>query len=297
MQGSALALLGTVSASINSRIPNLETQFSSQLPNTIATAIVSRLGDQLKNEFKNEIHSSASQQRNELQELVSIDAIEHLRSLLNLTFYQRREFASMQLARTVVEEKERLELVPVPPSRSSRRGCSCVVQTGYQRLPNPISRRRNVDSPWNIVLSSDSTHHHQRCPVYNECKHKRLEFYMSYCGAFLAAAVKASISMTREAGRFSISPTLSFYSVVPSNAEAFELFDDSFRFVKSQDQLQDFLKIRVQKLAHLYSERKALPYDVDQDGNTVLHVRMSDFVLSRLLNCNPESLPHDGWES
>lgn len=150
---------------------------------------------------------------------------------------------------------------------------------------------------WNFVLYSKSVDHHHRCPVYNnETEHERvLGFNVSYCGTLLAATVKASVSMTRGAGGSAISPTLSFCPVMPSNAENFALFEGVFSSFDNvldevtKDKWQEFFDMRVQRLQRLYSERKASPYDVDQDGNTVLHVCMSDVLSCRLLNATQKA--------
>lgn len=122
-----------------------------------------------------------------------------------------------------------------------------------------------------------------------------LGFNLSYCSTLLAATVKASISMTCGAGGFAISPTLSFCPVTPSNAENFALFEVKTLYpyrpfsIFTEDELQAFFDMRVQRLQRLYSERKASPYDVDQDGNTILHVCMNDVLSGRLLNATQKA--------
>lgn len=66
-------------------LPNIDTEIS-RLPETIETAIVSRLEhdghqlDHFKREIKEEFHSCALQQRSELQKVVSIDAMLWMKS-------------------------------------------------------------------------------------------------------------------------------------------------------------------------------------------------------------------------
>lgn len=101
--------------------------------------------------------------------------------------------------------------------------------------------------------------------------------------------------MTRGAGGFAISPTLSFCPVMPYNAENFALFEVKALVLNrgfseiTEDEWQAFFDTRVQRLQRLYSERKASPYDVDQDGNTVLHVCMNDVLSCRLLNATQKA--------
>lgn len=101
-QHSKLELLGSTSTDTNStaeniqamlqavyphleRLPNMDTEIT-RLPDTIETAIVSRLEhdghqlDHFKREIKEEFHSCALQQRSELQEVVSIDAMLWMKS-------------------------------------------------------------------------------------------------------------------------------------------------------------------------------------------------------------------------
>lgn len=222
-----------------------------------------------------------------------------------LIYHQRRETASIQLGmiqrpdllRTVVEEQERLGLITAQSTKKLRKGCSCFLHTDYRRLPHRHQRSywNNVDSQkgaWNLMLFSNSVDHHHKCPVYNETKHERmLGFNLSYCGTLLAAKVKASLSITRGGGGLAISPTLSFCPIVPTTAENFELFAHNVKhsFLVTNDELHEDFDMPVQRLQRLYSERKASPYDVDQDGNTVLHVCMSVVLSCRLLNATQKA--------
>ena len=75
--------------------------------------------------------------------------------------------------------------------------------------------------------------------------------------------------MKRGAGEFSISPCL---SIVPSNAPAFALLNIDMDELETTKEIQVCFDRRIRQLSRLYSERKALPRDVDQNGDTVLHV-------------------------
>ena len=89
------------------------------------------------------------------------------------------------------------------------------------------------------------------------------------------------MSMTRGSGGFSISPALTFNYVVSSDTEPFKLLDRPFGFdpVKffycglSTADVRATLDLVRRKLFRLYQEGNASPSDVDENGNTVMHVR------------------------
>ncbi len=181
-----------------------------------------------------------------------------------------------RLLRSVIDEKRQHDRHHIS-SRPIRQHCMCRLQTSYKypqtydsRQPHRRSSSRSLIA---VAFSSRRDHHHD-CPLYNEYgKEQVLGLNVSYCGAFLAATVKASILMTQGAGGFSISPCLSFSPVVGSDAPAFRILDTKFpRYVYSAKELQDCLDMRIQQLSRLYSERRASPHDTDQGGNTILHV-------------------------
>ena len=82
--------------------------------------------------------------------------------------------------------------------------------------------------------------------------------------------------MTRGAGGWSISP-FSCYNVVPATAPAFTLLQHLLPNIDLDSptcatKTEDGLDICTKALVRLYSEGKASPYDVNQYGNTILHV-------------------------
>jgi hypothetical protein len=125
-----------------------------------------------------------------------------------------------------------------------------------------------------MIMISNSRSHHQACPRYGEfAQEKILSLYLSYCGLFLAAAIKATLSITRGAGGFSISPSLRYTRIVPSDSPSFALLNINLDNFETAKEMQACFDTCIRQLSRLYSERKALPYDVDQYGDTVLHVR------------------------
>lgn len=91
--------------------------------------------------------------------------------------------------------------------------------------------------------------------------------------------MQAALSMTRGAGGFSISPTLTFSYVVPSGSGAFKLLDFDSTFCRdlalnkiSPADIRAEFEIRTQGILRLYQEGQSSPSDVDENGNTVMHV-------------------------
>ncbi|MCJ1262511.1 hypothetical protein MMC22_002381 [Lobaria immixta] len=146
--------------------------------------------------------------------------------------------------------------------------CSCRPSTAFKALSAP--RLRGSTRSLNAWFSLSSFKHRQDCPLYatSERRHS-IGINLSYCGLILAKAAQASISITRGAGGFSISPTLTFSPVVPSSSAVFSVFD--FGHWDSVTDTQQRLKAFVKKLRQLFQDGKASPFDVDEDGNSLLH--------------------------
>lgn len=179
------------------------------------------------------------------------------------------------LLRSVMEEMQQLGLRHTQLD-AARRRCTCRLQREFRYLQRcslwwwyTRPMRRSLDA----VMISSSRSHHQNCPLYSECEQEKvLSLNLSYRGTLLAATVKATLTMTRGAGGFSINPGLSYSGVVPLDAPAFELLQIDVEEMTSIEELQECFDKRIRQLSRLYSERKASPHDVDQYGNTVLHV-------------------------
>ena len=99
---------------------------------------------------------------------------------------------------------------------------------------------------------------------------------LACCSNFLARAVEASFSLTRGAGGTALSPNLQLRCLVAYDSRAFALIREDFPGDVPGDMTLDDMKIvasqRVQILRQMFQDGKASPYDVDIDGNTLLHV-------------------------
>jgi hypothetical protein len=96
--------------------------------------------------------------------------------------------------------------------------------------------------------------------------------------------------MTRGAGGFSISPSLRYTRIVPLDSPAFALLNINMDNFVTAKEMQACFDICIRELSRLYSERKALPHDVDQYGNTILHVRVNHSEVVLLLTIFGESV-------
>ena len=172
--------------------------------------------------------------------------------------------------------------------------CSCRLKHSktYTRIFSESPRfGRMSNSKWKSMIELESTSHHRTCPLFENLGNTtRAKFRIKRSGALLAGAVEASITITRGAGGLSISPALRCAHVVPRDSLLFELVNPrgvySYRLptspsgrsrsMKNSD-LESSLEISIRGLVGLFRDGKASPYDVDIEGNTLLHVGLTLF--------------------
>ena len=145
---------------------------------------------------------------------------------------------------------------------------------------------RALNPQWKFKFKADSfTHHHHTCPLSaTSAKTAVARFLIRGCGRLLAGAVEASISMTIGAGGLSISHHLRCAHVISRDSPAFQLVDltnqvKNLSITSSKVDLDALLNRRIQELEFLFRAGKASPYDVDLQGNTLLHVRIILFLM------------------
>ena len=138
-----------------------------------------------------------------------------------------------------------------------------------------------------FTFEIESMSHHHSCPLFPKSANTtKARVRLTSCGTFLARAIEASISINRGAGGSSISPVLQCAYKVHDKA-TFQLIDLNFNvpprdgmrdlmmdpFSQNLRHLEASLDIRIHELERLFQAGKASPYDVDLEGNTLLHVR------------------------
>ena len=198
--------------------------------------------------------------------------------------------------RSVCEENDRLKELWRPNNerragclgstdgrRKRRQRCSCKLrhnstQTSYLGMTSY--------SKWKFIFETQSMSHHPTCHLFASSPSTTVaRFRMKRCGALLAGALEASISITRGAGGLSISPNLRCARLVSRDSPAFKLVDHLDRecyelLPKDMGKLEASLDISIHRLALLFRDGKASPYDVDLEGRTLLHVRVLCFTMS-----------------
>lgn len=160
----------------------------------------------------------------------------------------------------------------------TRYRCSCKLK--------PRSFRFGLSSKykWKLVFETKATSHHRTCPLFLiSTSTATTTLRVASCGTFLAGAVEASISIIRGAGGFSISPVLRSAHVVPRDSPAFALIKrhapKESRILRSKRKLDELLDADIHEIELLFRAGKASPYDVDLEGNTLLHVRVTVFCM------------------
>ena len=206
---------------------------------------------------------------------------------------------------SVCAENDRLENLsrPINERREGRlasrdrRGkryqrCSCKTEPNstYTEISSKSSYLRTTSTlMWRFIYETESMSHHHACPFAVSSSSTTLaKFRIKRCGAFLSGAIEVSISITRGAGGFSISPGLRCAHVVPHDNPAFQLI---YRlgndicialqtYTPTIDEIKLSLETGIQDLARLFRDGKASPYDVDLSGITLLHVRLTILSIS-----------------
>lgn len=148
--------------------------------------------------------------------------------------------------------------------------CTCRPRTTRKRSSRTHGKWFPRET-WSVALYTTHSTHHRSCPTFLESSNA-MGFRFSYCGYLLARTLEASVSFTRGAGGFSISPTVSFSALVPSNSPVFRLLEINFSGKPSVHEMSRSFDERIGQILHLFETRAASPYDEDQDGNTLLHV-------------------------
>ena len=166
------------------------------------------------------------------------------------------------LALTTGKEKHTLQRATLVASR-----CNC-------------RRREFVQSStsWSLgpasVSSAVLTQHRSGCPFYaRSAKQHRLFFNIKYTSLMLNIIAGVSMSMKYGAGGLSLSPNLTLKGIRRENSPAFRLFDWKYwtgcgtiaNAIAKMDQVS--LRLR-----QMFDEGIASPFDLDQEGNSLIWV-------------------------
>lgn len=185
------------------------------------------------------------------------------------------------LLRSVTEEGHRMQSEHTDSQRRFLQRCTCRALFRYRRYGHSIvygKKGISMLAPWNVVTFSSSLIHHRDCVLSRESQEtKQFGLRIAFGGPLLRGAIHAAMSMTRGSGGFSLSPALTFNYVVPSNTGQFKLLNSSLgyalRWAPAAD-VRTAFEFRRRELLRLYQEGKASPSDVDENGETVMHVSL-----------------------
>ena len=138
---------------------------------------------------------------------------------------------------------------------------------------------------WKFLFETESISHHPDCYLFAISSSTNVaNIGLKRCGALLSGAIEATISITRGAGGYSISTGLRCAYVVPASNPAFKLLYRLHEVYRSYalyginiKKVKLSLETGIQDLARLFRDGKASPYNVDLDGKTLLHVRLTMF--------------------
>ena len=174
--------------------------------------------------------------------------------------------------------------------RGRRRCQRCSCKPKHNSTYTEISSRNSyfrstTNLKWKFLFQTESISHHPVCYLFATSSSTTVaKFGIKRCGALLSGAIEATISITRGAGGYSISPGLRCAYVVPASNPAFKLLYRLHELYRAYalygidiEKVKMSLETGIQDLTRLFSDGKASPYDVDLDGKTLLHVRLTMF--------------------
>lgn len=154
-----------------------------------------------------------------------------------------------------------------PRSRSVVPRCQCRRQE--RRRTNEIKC-----GPLRMFIETTaSTNHHITCPYYLNTVHStRIGVGTRFISTLLSRVVEGTISGTFGDGGISITPSLSLRFVYHPDSPAFQLLDQLPTYGQNKTAMKMSPEDLRAEMHSLLQTRRASPYDVDQDGRTLLHV-------------------------
>ena len=164
----------------------------------------------------------------------------------------------------------------------SRRRMKCNCNAKYTNVSHDEARSTRrfgwlFGHAWIYRSGLSSTKLHRRtCPMLlTSPAVVTARLSIGVCGALLRGAAEATFSITRGAGGFSISRALHCMRVVDDSTKTFTLvgsLDKDCPYACRIEVWEYRLNRRIQEIECLFREGQATPYDVDLEGNTLLHV-------------------------
>jgi hypothetical protein len=249
--------------------------------------------------------SSTATQVNHIQQTVSsIESVmnDDITSILQATADVRQRFESLQDAVVrVVPETEQIfkrfvetykrnentiegdtQLVCVSGSAaieslSSQPDRVTAISTPSRCLCRKWNRKRVKDvnsGPVRIFRETlSSASHHESCPYYTDtARTVRIGFGTRILNPLLSRLMEGTFTATFGAGGVSIYPSLNLRSVYRPNSPAFKLLDDLGNDKYPTDTMKMSPDVLRAEFRRLFQNHEASPFDVDEEGRTLIHV-------------------------
>jgi len=125
-----------------------------------------------------------------------------------------------------------------------------------------------------LAHSESVIEHYRSCPLRNPNPDKEpKEFALEHMKSVFGTTLKLGMKLTRDAGNLSIGPLLTLRGVVQNDSPVFALFT-SYSINQHKDDLGEYMDYASTRMLQLFNDKKSLchPYDVNENGQTVLHV-------------------------
>jgi len=125
-----------------------------------------------------------------------------------------------------------------------------------------------------LARSESVIDHYRSCPLWNPKPGKKSkELALEHVKSVFGATLKVGVKLTRDAGNLSIGPLLTLRGVVRNDSPVFALFN-RVTVNRHKYELREYMDYAAKRMLQLFNDKgsQCHPYDVDEDGRTVLHV-------------------------
>lgn len=170
---------------------------------------------------------------------------------------------------------------PYTTSGVSQRLCTC----------HPRKRQSSQRYRWISFVSTEAYRHRPTCPYSAHAdRDQTFAAQFSICNGLVSFCVQAGWQRSKRGGWNSIAPVLRYRAVVPRGTGAFGVLRDAKIAIQrlewrdiSQEQLTGILTTTTTTLQRAY-RTYASPYDIDEDGRSLLYVCLCPIHEIELLN-------------
>jgi hypothetical protein len=116
--------------------------------------------------------------------------------------------------------------------------------------------------------------HYRSCSLRNVKPDKEsTELALIQVKSVFGTTLELGIKLTRDAGNLSIGPLLTLRGMVRNDSQVFALFVGG-TVNEHKDDLGEYMDYASKRMLQLFNDKESRchPYDVDENGQTVLHV-------------------------